>query len=173
MEPAFLFYIWNIWLARNERTFKGTQISNLNQTPYNKANEFIAMAGLKECRKNHVEKCSKWTPSIVGYKLNIDDSFLLGSNRGGIGGILRDSKGIWKMGYMGQRYGMDATQLELLALVQGLKIVVKHNLVPLEINIDCLTLISLIKLKDSKYENVIVDCRDLLRQLGNSPPPPL
>lgn len=67
------------------------------------------------------------------------------------------------MVYMGHVYSIDATQMELLTLDQGLKIAIQHNLVTFEINTDCLAILSLTKMLDSKYKNIVANCRHILQ----------
>lgn len=69
-----------------------------------------------------------------------------------------------------QYFESDIIKAELLALIQGLKIAFSRNLKPLEINVDCQVIISLIYENiDSKYTNVLVDCRNLFHQIGSPP----
>lgn len=76
--------------------------------------------------------------------------------------MFRNPERRWIMGFMGCRHGTDATQPKILALAQGLQLAVQHDLVPLEISIDCIVILSSIKMQDSKYENIIADYRVLL-----------
>ncbi|WMV51752.1 hypothetical protein MTR67_045137 [Solanum verrucosum] len=58
---------------------------------------------------------------------------------------------------------------ELIALLQGLRIALERGLVPLDVNVDCKEIKTLIRGEHPTYENIIFDCRDLLHRLGNSP----
>lgn len=76
------------------------------------------------------------------------------------------------MGYIGSLHATNNIKAELLALLQGLKLALERKLVPLEINIDSKEIISFINKNHPPYENILCDCRELLRRLGNPPPPP-
>ncbi|WMV34275.1 hypothetical protein MTR67_027660 [Solanum verrucosum] len=58
---------------------------------------------------------------------------------------------------------------ELIALLQGIRIALERGLVPLEVNVDCKEIITLIQGEHPTYENILTDCRDLLQILGNPP----
>lgn len=60
-------------------------------------------------------------------------------------------------------------KVELLALIQGIRITIEKCLMPLEINIDYKELIGIIENDHPSYSNMIFYCRVLLRQLGDPP----
>lgn len=112
----------------------------------------------------------KWNPPIPGYKLNTDGSYSSKSKKEGTGEEFRDCKRDWVLGYSGYALESNNIKSELLALIQVLKLAVTRNLTPIEINVDCQDLISLIFNNiSSKYNNMLIDCRDLLHQLWNPP----
>ncbi|KAG5582174.1 hypothetical protein H5410_052801 [Solanum commersonii] len=49
----------------------------------------------------------------------------------------------------------------------GLRIALERGLVPLEVNVDCKEIKTLIRGEHPTYENIVSDCRDLLHRLGN------
>ncbi|KAH0705371.1 hypothetical protein KY290_010065 [Solanum tuberosum] len=92
----------------------------------------------------------------------------MGSTRqGGTRGVIRNSKGDWVVGYMGNLYMTNNMKAELIALLQGLQIALERGLVPLEVNVDCKEIKTLIQGEHPTYENILSDCRDLLHRLGN------
>ncbi|KAJ1412785.1 putative ribonuclease H-like domain-containing protein [Sesbania bispinosa] len=54
-----------------------------------------------------------WSPPPKDFaKLNVDGSFIFGSCRMGVGGLIRDSKGDWLWGFSGSLgQGIDGTSL--------------------------------------------------------------
>ncbi|KAH0640052.1 hypothetical protein KY290_037340 [Solanum tuberosum] len=102
-----------------------------------------------------------------GYKLNSDGSSRWNPGRSGIGGVIRDSDGNWIVGYMGNIHISNNIKAELTTLMQGLQMALARGLLPLEVNIDCKDPISLIDNDHPSYTNMLFDCRDLLRRLGN------
>ncbi|WMV51750.1 hypothetical protein MTR67_045135 [Solanum verrucosum] len=58
---------------------------------------------------------------------------------------------------------------ELIAFLQGLRIALERGLVPLEVNVDCKEIKTLIRGEHPTYGNILFDCRDLLHRLGNPP----
>ncbi|KAM3288811.1 hypothetical protein P3S67_022241 [Capsicum chacoense] len=72
------------------------------------------------------------------------------------------------MGFTASTIAQDITNLELLALCIDLQLAMRHELKPLEINMDTNNLINLIN--NANTNNALLrDCRFLLHQLGNSP----
>lgn len=69
---------------------------------------------------------------------------------------------------MGNLYHGNTKTSELYDLQKGLLIALRSNLVPLEINIDCKGIIQLLINDHLSYTNVLYDCREMLRKLGNT-----
>lgn len=79
----------------------------------------------------------KWQPPPIGsYKHNTGRVTCLNTGIGGVGGVFRNNRGDWVLGYMKGLPHTTSIRSELQALCQGLKIALDHNLIPLEINID-------------------------------------
>lgn len=79
----------------------------------------------------------KWFPSKHDvFKLNIGDSSSYNHDHCGIGGVIRNSKGDWKVGYFNKRSSHYHTMVELEAL--------EYNLTPLVIETDSVEVIHLI-----------------------------
>ena len=64
---------------------------------------------------------SAWLPPPLSWvKVNVDGSVCWSLNRGGIGGVLRDNKGIWLGGLSGETSKCDVLHNEIYAIFQGL-----------------------------------------------------
>ncbi|KAF3629713.1 hypothetical protein FXO38_27542 [Capsicum annuum] len=72
------------------------------------------------------------------YKLNTDGACLSNPGIGGIGGIIKNHQGNWVIGFSKGFHHATNNQMELLALLEGLKLVEDQKLFPLEINVDSL-----------------------------------
>lgn len=81
---------------------------------------------------------------MCGFKLNMDGSSIGQDDIGGIGGVLRDKKGNWVLGYIGHFRETNNIRSELMALLQGLRLEKYHNLTSYEIDVDCTDLINFI-----------------------------
>ncbi|OIS97442.1 hypothetical protein A4A49_62516, partial [Nicotiana attenuata] len=107
----------------------------------------------------------KWEPPNPSfYKLG---SCVGNPGVGGIGGVFRDDRGRWVLGF---NMGFDhATNIymEILALLHGVKLALTKKLSPLVIETDCLKLLNLLKSNNCLYQNLIDDCRYLLRKASD------
>ncbi|GMI96141.1 hypothetical protein like AT4G29090 [Hibiscus trionum] len=133
--------LWSIWLARNEITFRGLkldQLQLLQQTKHRIACWITAK--FKECSiplealtvdpflaKDTSLKLPKapapkiWTPPPMGFlKLNIDGAVSLESLKGGIGGIIRDPAGLTLMQFSTACGVVPVTLAELLVVKEGI-----------------------------------------------------
>lgn len=156
-KDAFPFYLWNIWIARNDSLYKDKDRPILTSLPYTRAMEYVALAGRCETKRRKQIEYFKWEPPNHGFKLNTDGAYTNGSHMGGIGGIIRNTEGEWLIGYMGNILANDNIEAELIPLVQGLKLAHQHHLTPLEINTDCHIILDILKLTNhTKYWNVIL-----------------
>ncbi|OIT29711.1 hypothetical protein A4A49_57393, partial [Nicotiana attenuata] len=110
----------------------------------------------------------KWyLPPPHNYKLNIDAS-LGNHNTGGIGGIIRNSQGDMIVGFTNKIKAYNSTHAELQALHVGLKLAHDKGLAPLEIDTDSTDIIQLLEHNSfPAYTNTILECRYLLKRLGN------
>ncbi|XP_019251153.1 PREDICTED: uncharacterized protein LOC109230076 [Nicotiana attenuata] len=77
----------------------------------------------------------KWTPPPTNmYKLNTDG--VGNPDKGGVGGVFRNTSGNWILGYIGSVQHTTNTQAELLVILKVLQIAEERQLTPLEINTD-------------------------------------
>lgn len=97
------------------------------------------------------------------YKLNTDGTHSSVSNRNGIGGIIRDHKGNWILGFSVNILYQSIIATELFALLQRFTLAVQHNLKPFQVEID--EVLTLLHDNNIIYANLLTDCRHLLGQL--------
>lgn len=83
-----------------------------------------------------------WKPPPQGdFKLNTNGSCLVNPGIGGTGGVIRNSNGNWVVGFHKGYASTTNNHMELLALLEGLKLAEQHNLIPIEINVDSVQII--------------------------------
>nr|XP_009802861.1 PREDICTED: uncharacterized protein LOC104248321 [Nicotiana sylvestris]XP_016462304.1 PREDICTED: uncharacterized protein LOC107785498 [Nicotiana tabacum] len=105
------------------------------------------------------------TPQINFYKLNTDGATSSKTDTDGIGGLIRNHKGEWMVGFAGQIPHMNCLSAELQALIKGLSLAAQLRLLPLQVEIDAKEVITLLDNQNSRYSNLILDCRYLLGTL--------
>lgn len=109
-----------------------------------------------------------WEPPNQGfYKLNTNASVKSQPGPGRIGGVFRNYKRDWIMGYIKNILHTNAQQDELLAILEGLRIAITNQLSPLVINSDLSTEIDMIFSNHIGYCNIILECRYLIQMLGS------
>ncbi|OIT04108.1 hypothetical protein A4A49_64313 [Nicotiana attenuata] len=69
------------------------------------------------------------------------------------------------VGFAGPIPHVDCLSAELQALIKGLSLAIQLRLPPLEVEIDAKEVITLLDRQTSRYSNLILDCRYLLRTL--------
>ncbi|OIS96393.1 putative ribonuclease h protein, partial [Nicotiana attenuata] len=162
------FLLWHIWNFRNGILFRGIKTLITKSQPISKAMEFLYMAKNSYSKPPKKTILVKWKPpSPSFYKLKIDGSCMGNPGVGGIGGVFRDERGRWLLGF---NMGFDhATNIymEILALLHGVKLALSEKLFPLVIETDCLELLNLLKSNNCFYQNLIDDCRYLLRKAND------
>ncbi|WMV23205.1 hypothetical protein MTR67_016590 [Solanum verrucosum] len=92
------------------------------------------------------------------------------TGEGGLGGVIRNHKGDWVVGFCAKEAHTTPLQAELIALRQGLIMAISNNLVPLDINLDSLEAINMLHAGSSLYNNLIFECRSLMGKLEAAPP---
>ncbi|PHU12490.1 hypothetical protein BC332_19420 [Capsicum chinense] len=86
------------------------------------------------------------------YKLNTDGACLSNLGIGGIRGIIKNHQGNWVIGFSKGFHHATNNQMELLALLEGLKLVEDQKLFPLQINVDSL---------ECLYSNIVPTVEEL------------
>lgn len=110
----------------------------------------------------------KWNTSPSGI-IRLDTYRAVNSNKpqAGFAGVLRDHEGKWIMGCAGHYQLSNVIDNELMTLLHGLQIAVKHNLTPLEIHMDAQEVITTLQTPAINYSPLLNDCKFLIQQLSN------
>lgn len=105
--PRFAIQLWWIWKWRNEAIFKGSDVPLgqklvwLNRKEKEVAAAFAARRHLNMQHNGLAEALVSWIkPQLDWMKMNIDGSSSLVNGLARCGGILRDSSGQWKGGFI-------------------------------------------------------------------------
>lgn len=98
---VFLFAVWYIWKHRNGVVFRNTNIQlNVGQRALRDALEFEHCAKTQNLSGNKVVKRIHWEKPEKGWaKLNSDGASSGNSGPAGCGGLIRNEKGEWKVGF--------------------------------------------------------------------------
>lgn len=130
-----------------------------------RAAEYQFLTSPKHKFKSYTPLYIKWQPpNQHHYQLNTD-ARSPGFN--GIGGVIHSPEGDWLLGFAKHIEFGNSIQMELLALLHGLRIALQHGYLPLEINIDAEEVITLLQSDNPHYTNLLTDCRLLLKQLDD------
>lgn len=119
------YCFWNIWLKRNDNTFrdKTEDISALNTI--HQATEYLLLASPLSTSMNSAFTNSpvKWNPPKPGrYMLNTDGATTNNSFNGRIGGVIRNHNGDWIIGFISRVPHNNPKLAEFQALRMGLKL---------------------------------------------------
>lgn len=71
------------------------------------------------------------------------------------------------MGYAGHYSYTSVVNMELMALLHGLQMVLMHNLTPLQIQLDAQEVITTLQNNTSIHSPLLLDCRLLIQQLSS------
>ncbi|OIT06580.1 putative ribonuclease h protein [Nicotiana attenuata] len=112
----------------------------------------------------------KWAPPNPHcYKLNSDGASCPTTGLAGYGGVIRDSNGNWIVGYSGSTVHTTSLHMELMGLLQGLRLAQERNLTPLEVFVDAKEVIHVLNVGNLLYSHILNDCRSVLHQLADPP----
>lgn len=150
------FYLWNIWLVRNDNYHNKKSVDINSKAPYIQAMEYFSLTNQRTLRPKIVITYVKWKPPNTKFKINTDDS---AEGNTGKGGVIRDKDGNCIVGFM--------AELFLNNLCHGRtgsfsEMSIAHNLTPLEISIDCEEIIRYLKDDHPSYSNILSNCGDLI-----------
>ncbi|OIT25995.1 hypothetical protein A4A49_57124, partial [Nicotiana attenuata] len=107
----------------------------------------------------------KWIPPKDNfYKLNTDGACT--DTTTDTGGIIRNSKAEWILGFATAIPRDTSMSAELHALLLGLTLAHEHNLKPLEVEVDAKEVITMIQSNNVSFANILINCRYLLDRLG-------
>lgn len=161
------FYIWNIWIQGNSNRFN----AKTDHIPFflvlSQGTEFHIIISLhNNANKSTITSTTKWEPPARGsFKLNTDGATDTKNNAGGQGGVIRDHSGNRIIGFTFKTPCTNPVLVELLALMMGLHMAHDHNLKPLEINIDALEVITMLRQDNPVNANILHECRSLIRKV--------
>ncbi|XP_075076389.1 uncharacterized protein LOC142163038 [Nicotiana tabacum] len=166
-RDLFPFVIWNLWMNRNRNNQNSTNRVMSSMTAINHAVEYKLMT---DRESNHTKKIPihiRWHKPPAGwYKLNIDVSFNVNKVCCGMGGVVRNCKDDWVVGYQDYSRAISPLHAEFLALRQGLQVVMQMNLTPVEVEIDSTGVIKYLKNGCPTYDALIYNCSLLLSGMG-------
>ncbi|KAM3344027.1 hypothetical protein P3S68_026118 [Capsicum galapagoense] len=167
IDVLFVFYLWEIWKCRNDNIFNNSNYTPIFDNAYASAVEYTHLTNHPHTQQQPpIIILVKWSPpSRNYYKLNTDGSSLGNPGIGGIGGVIRNSNGEWIVGYYKGYPKATNSQMEILALLERLKIVEENNLHPTEININSQHVIYMLKHGNMHYDPIIDLCRSILTRV--------
>ena len=132
--------------------------------------EFVLCVTRPRCSNRMVIRQIKWKKPNTGWvKLNTDGSADVASRTaGGGGGLIRDDRGNWIMGFTRKISKANSFLAETWALRDGLLLCNQLNLNAIMVELDAKALVN--ALKNPSYANTIVsslfdDCRQLATQI--------
>lgn len=169
-----LVTLWNIWIARNKKVF-----DNANFDPaciHRQCMVFSSEIVNSFCdqlpTKIRQVKLIAWKfPGTGKLKLNTDGSSKGNPGPAGFGGVFREERGHWVIGFYGRLEDCSSLEAELWGLFKGLEMVKSQNMEALEIESDSATAINLIKGESpfqSPHKTLIQECQALLAATGCS-----
>nr|XP_009772061.1 PREDICTED: uncharacterized protein LOC104222525 [Nicotiana sylvestris] len=114
----------------------------------------------------------KWEPPNQSfYKLNSDEAACTTIGAAGYGGVIRDSNGNWIVGYTGSLKHTTSLHMELMGLLQGLRLAHLRQLTPSEVVVDAKELVDPRVTHTYREQNQVVDSmakHDLMEYRGPS-----
>ncbi|XP_048491624.1 uncharacterized protein LOC125492921 [Beta vulgaris subsp. vulgaris] len=100
--------------------------------------------------------------------IHVDASFTHLADPMGTGGVARDERGFWIIGFGTRSFAIDVVMAEIMAIQQGLLIARQFRLLEAIIFTDCMNVVGLLYNHEScadKYMSAIFECRKLWRDL--------
>uniref|UniRef100_A0A2N9I4P7 RNase H type-1 domain-containing protein n=1 Tax=Fagus sylvatica TaxID=28930 RepID=A0A2N9I4P7_FAGSY len=168
-QTIFSFGVWNLWLRRNQFVFKpDSPFLDPVRSTISFASEFFYLIGNFSKAKHVVSVPVKWaTPPLGWFKLNTDGSSLGNPGLAGGGGVIRNHLGDWVGGYSRAIGHTTSVQAELRALKDGLILAIDIGILNLEIEMDSLVAVELLKSITSPnafLSSIVIDCRYLMER---------
>lgn len=115
---------------------------------------------------NSHEQLVSWpAPSLNQVALNVDGSSYGNPGRAGFGGLMRDHNGKWLIGFSGHVDFADSLEVELLAILHGLRIAWDIGATDVSCRSDCTKALSLIQNPIShthRYAAIIWHIKELI-----------
>uniref|UniRef100_A0A151UGD4 Ribonuclease H protein At1g65750 family n=1 Tax=Cajanus cajan TaxID=3821 RepID=A0A151UGD4_CAJCA len=161
----FLSTIWEIWLGRNRLVFEGSKTKAWQVALAAKSlSEAMTNVFLNHEVNRNLPKWVGWLdPSENCVILNTDGSVM--DDKAGFGGVLRSSDGVWIHGFCGNMDGSEIIGVELLGILQGLRIAQILGLSRVYCQTDSLVAVKWIKGGESHmhhYSNLVQEIHKLL-----------
>ena len=121
-HPLFSFAIWSLWKQRNQVVFNNKRVNpNISILIFRQATEFVHCVTQPRCSSRMIIRQIKWEkPNTGRVKLNTDGSVGIAAGTAGGGGLIRDDRGSWIMGFTRKIGKADSFLAETWALHDGL-----------------------------------------------------
>ncbi|GLT37826.1 hypothetical protein SLA2020_121150 [Shorea laevis] len=170
-NTMFSFIIWSIWYFRNQRLHHGKKVNIhlAKDSICSKVAEFQNSLSMQEAPKSRccINVCWNFPPIGV-IKLNTDGAANSSSGQAGAGGVFRDHRGHWLLGYTRNIGHTNSLAAELWAIRDGLSLAVERGFTKIIVETDSKVAVTLL---NSNYINfhplatLLDDCRALLCQI--------
>ncbi|KAH0645295.1 hypothetical protein KY284_033179 [Solanum tuberosum] len=92
------------------------------------------------------------------------------SGPGGLGGVIRNHRGDWIIGFYQQRSPCQPNPGKVRALRQGVLMAIEYKLNPIDINTDSMELINMFEHDNHLFTDLIFECRLLMEKPGAAMP---
>lgn len=129
--------------------------------------DIIDVGNIKSCKNEIKPRLIKWHFPMPGHlKLNTDGCSKGNPGRASFGGVLRDDRGEWIMGFYGKLPNCASLEAELWGIYRGLKAISDRDLKHVEIETDSKIAMQLVRdgpSRRSRYADLIQDCKELMR----------
>ena len=168
----FSFALWLIWKQRNQIVFASKRLNpHLFKIISTQASEFFLCAAQPARNKCVVVRQIRWEKPELGWlKLNTDASSnaSLGSAAGG--GLIRDERGNWVIGFTRKLGTVNSFTAEIWALRDGLLLCCQMKLPAVIVELDAKALVD--AFVSPSYSNLVIsplfdDCKLLASQIPN------
>ncbi|XP_070013472.1 uncharacterized protein [Nicotiana sylvestris] len=162
----FPFSIWKLWKNRNHNNINNLENYLELRNVIHASWEFTFFTERNPFVEKTINVEISWNKPTNGMiKLNCDGDFSSNNRISGLGGVFRNNKEDWLVGYHKSSQAISPIHAELLALLEGLKIAKKMNFLNMEIETDCTDVFKLIYEDSTNYSNIVSECRWLMHQL--------
>lgn len=169
---VFPFLIWNIWISRNHIVFKDNIWSptDLISVTRAKAVEFWASCGTSPLVRLTNIVHVRWVPPPLNWvKLNTDGAAKSNPGISASGGVIRDFNGSWILGFYRNIGFSNSLVAELVALKDGLSLIIEHKFSHVIVESDSLVACNLISDLSMNAKHILFefvdDCRKLLLRI--------
>lgn len=164
--------LWKIWIARNKKVF-----DDINPDPNTIYRECLVFQS--EIVRTFVDKFPTATrqvklvtwkfPGTGKIKLNTDGSSRGNPGPAGFGGVFKEERGHWVLGFYGRLADCTSLEAELWGIFRGLELVQSQGMEAVEVESDSATTIALIEGEapaHSPHKTLIQECKAMLAATG-------